>query len=311
MADPIDVTLVTGFLGAGKTTLVNHLLATSPDTRFVVVENEFGDVGIDGALVNVADDALIALDEGCVCCDVRDDLVEAFADLAARPGPVDHVLVEASGLAEPAPVMRVIERAGSRFRLNGVIALVDALHIEQDLAAHHTTAEQLVFADVLVLNKTDLVDPATLDALEAKLRAAYPLAEVVRAVGAAVPPEAVLGIGGHAPELAPPDHDHHHHGHGITSVAVDASGDVDIEAVDAWLGTLLRDDAVELMRTKGWLSMRGVPQRFAFHVVREVVDVRPDRPWGDTPRGNRIVFIGRGLDATALQAGLDACVLAA
>ncbi|MCG8592172.1 MAG: GTP-binding protein [Proteobacteria bacterium] len=313
---PVPVTLVTGFLGAGKTTLLNHVLDTAGERRFAVVENEFGDLGIDSDLVATPAEAVFALNEGCVCCTVRDDLVELFEQLAARVEDFDHVLVETSGLADPGPVMRVFELARIRaaFRLDGVVTVVDAHHVEKDLGDTETCAEQITYADLLVLNKTDRLSETRLSSLEARLALLNPLARRVRAVQARVPVREVVQLGGHdfraeAPhEEARPDvHSTHRHDESIASVAVEAAGDIDVDRLDRWLGSLVRRRDIELLRMKGVLAVPGQARRFVFHGVRAVVDVVPGRPWGEETRTNRAVFIGRGLDAAMLRSGFLGC----
>lgn len=306
MRQPLRVTLLTGFLGAGKTTLLNHLLGEARSVRFVVVENEFGDVGIDAGLVDAPSEAVFALNEGCVCCTVRDDLVALFEQLRDRRDEFDHIIIEASGLADPAPVMRVVERRGDAFRLDGVVAVVDARHAEFDLETQPTWTEQIVFADLIVLNKVDLVDAASVARLEQRLQMLNPLARRVRTEHARVPVNAVLELGGHDPDRMPAADAHHHDDH-ISSVVATSDGDVDIGALDRWLGRLLQTPGLDILRIKGVVAVSGRPERFVFQVVRSVVDVHPDRPWGDEPRTNKLVFIGTGLDAQALQQGLEAC----
>jgi len=316
MSRPTPVTLVTGFLGAGKTTLLNHLLSEETGLRFAIIENEFGDLGLDGSLIRAPVEALFELNDGCVCCTVRDDLLAVFEQLADRPADFDHVIIETTGLADPAPVMRLFERPLMRaaFRLDGVVTVVDSCHIERSLVEVDACAEQIATADLLILNKSDRQPAHALAATEERLKQLNPLAVILRAEHGQVPVEAVLSLGGRSAEASVPSHHshaHHEHQHddGILSVAVAADGDVDVQALDLWLGRLTRSRELSLLRMKGILAVPGHPRRFVFHGVRDVVDVRPERPWGQEPRRSRAVFIGRGLDPEVLQAGFEACSL--
>ena len=311
------VTLVSGFLGAGKTTLLNHVLGAASSLRFVIIENEFGSLNIDRSLMAAPEHAVFELNDGCVCCTVRDDLTDLLEQLLNRLDAFDHVIIETSGLADPGPVMRVFEhpRIASAFRLNGVITVVNVAQVEQDLAETETCMEQIVFADLLVLNKADQQSDDALAQLEARLAQLNPLARRIRAQHARVPVEPLLDLGGHdlerslearAARLGDPAE--HHHEDGIGSVVVEAEGDIDVDALDLWLGALLRRSEGDLLRMKGVLAVAGNNRRFVFHGVRAVVEVHPDRLWGHEARRNQVVFIGRGLDAAALHAGIHACL---
>ena len=310
---PIQVTLVTGFLGAGKTTLLNRILKSETGLRIAIIENEFGDLGVDGSLLNSACETVFELNDGCVCCTVREDLVEVFKELLVRSDEFDHVIVETTGLAEPAPVLRVFEMPELReaFELDGVVTVVDAGHIEKSLSEISTCAEQISYADLVILNKVDCLSPSALESVEGHLRGINPVASIVRAEHARVDVQSLLTLGGRPEGVEASDesaHVHHsHHHHAIQSVFAEVVGEVDVAVLDLWLGKLIRSRDMDLLRMKGILAVPGDPRRFVFNGVRDVIDVRPERPWGDEPRGCRIVFIGRGLDTEQLRAGLVEC----
>ena len=311
---PIPVTLVTGFLGAGKTTLLNHILASNPNRRFAIIENEFGDLGVDGSLVRTTNEIVFELNDGCICCTVREDLIAVFEQLHERRDEIDHVIIETTGLAEPVPVMRVFEytQLRSEFTLDGVVTMVDAAHMEESLADVDACAEQITYADLLILNKADRVPNAELEAVEGRLQRMNPLAQLLRAEHAKVDVNAVLNLGGRPDDERFPHHHHHddhEHDDEIRSVAVEAEGDVNVAALDVWLGKLSRSQDPKLLRMKGIIAVPGDPRRFVFNGVRQMVDVRPEQPWGSDQRFNRVVFIGRGLDATALQRDFRACLM--
>lgn len=312
---PVPVTLVTGFLGAGKTTLLKRILKSDSGRRFVIIENEFGDLGVDGSLLATPGNSVFELNDGCVCCTVREDLINVFKQLLTRTGEFDHVIIETTGLAEPAPVLRIFDRPSIReaFRLDGVVTVVDAGHIEVSISDVPTCAEQISYADLLILNKVDRISAPALASLEHRLRALNPLAKLVQTEHARLDVETVLDLGGRpADDSISSHHSHsahsHHHDDAIRSYFVEASGDVDVAALDLWLGDLVRARDSNLLRMKGILAVPGDPRRFVFNGVRSVVDVRPERDWEQEPRSSRIVFIGRGLDHEGLQTGFAACM---
>ena len=322
--------MVTGFLGAGKTTLLEHILGSEPDRRFAIIENEFDGVGVDGLRVSAPGQAVFELNGGCVCCSVREDLLEAFERIIAAPDRFDHVIIETTGLAEPAPVMRLFDRPEIRDRLvlDGVITVVDAAHCEQSLNEVSACAEQIVYADVLVLNKIDQLDESQRQSVQAKLRQINSLAEILPAEHARVSPAAVLQLGGRSLEASGLKHPHHasgdHHDHAhehehhdehdhqhddtIRSIAVEVTGRVDLNKLDLWLGELVRSQEHVMLRMKGILAVSGYAQRFVFNGVRDAIEVRPDRSWGSDVPYCRMVFIGKELDEASLQAGFDACM---
>jgi len=238
MTDKIPVTVLTGYLGAGKTTLLNRILSEDHGKRYAVIVNEFGEVGIDNELIVGADEEVFEMNNGCVCCTVRGDLIRVLSGLMKRKGKFDAIIVETTGLADPGPVAQtffVDDDVRAKAQLDSVTTVVDAKHLPLRLADSHEAVEQIAFADQIILNKTDLVSDAELVAVEAQIRRINPLAPIHRAQRSNVPLEAVLGRGGFDleritgldPEFLNPahgepghvhdescDHDHdHHHGH--------------------------------------------------------------------------------------------------
>jgi len=195
----IPVTVLTGFLGSGKTTLLNRILTENHGKRIAVIENEFGEIGIDQALVINADEEIFEMNNGCICCTVRGDLIRILGNLMKRRDKFDHILVETTGMADPGPVAQtffVDDDLRDLFSLDGIVTLVDAKHVSLHLDDSNECKEQIAFADVLVLNKTDLVSEAELDALERRVSAMNSMAKVIRARNADVPIAQVLDIGG-------------------------------------------------------------------------------------------------------------------
>lgn len=196
-AAPIPVTILTGFLGSGKTTLLNHLLTQNHGRRIAIVENEFGEVGVDNALVVGATEEIVEMNNGCLCCTVREDLVSALGKLLTRRDRFDYVIIETSGLADPGPVMTTFlldEAMQAGFQVDAIVTVVDAAHLRQHLGSSPECSRQIGFADVILLNKTDLVPPADLDALERDIRAVNRFATLHRTVRGAVPPSRIVGL---------------------------------------------------------------------------------------------------------------------
>ena len=340
-SEKLPVTVLTGYLGAGKTTLLNRILSENHGKKYAVIVNEFGEIGIDNDLIVGADEEVFEMNNGCICCTVRGDLVRILSGLMKRKGKFDAIIVETTGLADPAPVAQtffVDEDVQKNARLDAVVTVADAKWLSDRLKDAPEAKNQIAFADVILLNKTDLVAPDELSEVEARIRGINPYAKLHRTERCKIAlPEVLgrnafdldrileiepefLGDGGdhhHHENNENHDHDHHHHGGGlkhyhdeeIQSVSLNTDQPLDPDKFFPWVQQLVQTAGPNILRCKGILSFKGDDARFVFQGVHMILDGDHQRPWQQTEkRASRIVFIGRDLPEDKIREGFAACV---
>ncbi|XP_018729828.2 P-loop guanosine triphosphatase YjiA isoform X2 [Eucalyptus grandis] len=352
--DRVPATVITGFLGSGKTTLLNHILTAQHGKRIAVIENEFGEVDIDGSLVashSSASEEIIMVNNGCLCCTVRGDLVKMLLELVKKKRyKFDHIVIETTGLAKPGPVIDTFcsDELVSRYvKLDGVVTLVDSKHVMRHLNevkprfVVNEAVEQIAYADRIIINKIDLATEAELDILTKRIKHINGMAQIKLAKYGSVDMDFVLGVGGYDLDRIDSEvhgddsschahqhghacvgnaeehkghHHHHHHDHvhdsAVSSVSIVSEGTLDLDEVDDWFERLTEQKGEDLYRMKGVLSVTGYEQRYVFQGVHSTLDGCPGKVWGpDEKRINKLVFIGRNLDETALRKGFKGCLV--
>lgn len=341
-ANKIPVTVLTGYLGAGKTTLLNRILSENHGKKYAVIVNEFGEIGIDNDLIVGADEEVFEMNNGCVCCTVRGDLVRIIDGLMKRKGKFDAIILETTGLADPAPVAQtffVDEDVREKTALDAVVTVADAKWLSDRLKDAPEAKNQIAFADVIVLNKTDLVTKPELAEVEARIRAINPYATLHRTERAQVKLSDVLERGAfdldRILEIEPEflddgghdhDHDHHHHDHhghdhhhdhghshgglkhyhdeDMQSLSLRTDKPIDPTRFMPWLQELVAKDGEKILRSKGILSFKGDDDRYVFQGVHMMLEGDHQRKWrNDEKRESRLVFIGRELPEQAIRDG--------
>jgi G3E family GTPase len=346
-AEKVPVTVLTGYLGAGKTTLLNRILSEPHGKKYAVIVNEFGEIGIDNDLVVGADEEVFEMNNGCICCTVRGDLVRILDGLMRRKGKFDAIIVETTGLADPAPVAQTFfmdENVGKKTRLDAVVTVADAKWLSERLKDAPEAKNQIAFADVILINKTDLVSPGEIAEVEARIRGINPYAKLHKTERAQIALNEVLGRNAFdldrileiEPEFLEGDgHDHHHHDghdhghdhhhdhdhahhHGglkhyhdedMQSISLKTDKPLDPDKFFPWVQNLVQTEGPNILRSKGILSFKNDDQRFVFQGVHMILDGDHQRPWKDgEKRDSRIVFIGRNLPGKKITEGFESCV---
>ncbi|PPR10682.1 MAG: putative GTP-binding protein YjiA [Alphaproteobacteria bacterium MarineAlpha11_Bin1] len=313
----IPVTVLTGYLGAGKTTLLNRLLSEVVGQRYAVIVNEFGEIGIDGDLIETGDEELIELNSGCICCVVRGDLIRTIRNLLIDKSGLKGIIIETTGLANPSPVIQTMvidQLIGAQCRLDSVVCVIDAVNIVEQLKYGNDAADQVAFSDYLVLNK---VDDARLPVTEIEklIRESNPFAPITRTNRSDVPATAILDRYGFDLERIEaqlqhiPDVDHHDHidATGISSLSLSSEAHMDADRLEKWLQDALGRFGTDILRTKGIVSIAGDKRKLALQAVNMMLEGDFVGDWGSDARVSRLVFIGRKLERDWLERGFLSC----
>lgn len=317
MRNSIPVIVITGYLGSGKTTLLNRILTHKHGKKIAVIVNEFGDVGIDSQLVVEADEEILEMNNGCICCTVRGDLIRIFGNLMAKREKFDYLLIETTGLADPGPVIQsffVDEVMRSQTKLDAVVTVVDTKHIWNHWDSSEAQ-EQIAFADIILLNKIDLVPPEQLEELEKRIRTMNAFAKLYRTQNCELSIDLILGVQAFDLKNALSidsellNENTHEHDDTVSSISIIKNGTVNSNKFTTWLNQIIQVQGRNIFRMKGILNVDDEERRFVCQGVHMLIDGRPGQPWKpDEIRKNEIVFIGRDLDKVTIEKGFQNCL---
>ncbi|WP_455480190.1 CobW family GTP-binding protein [Bartonella sp. B23] len=335
MPNKLPVTVITGYLGSGKTTLLNRILSENHGKRYAVVVNEFGEIGIDNDLIVESDEEIYEMNNGCVCCTVRGDLIRILESLMQRSHRFDAIIIETTGLADPVPVAQTFfmdDTVHEKTVLDSVIAVVDAKHLPFQLKKNREAEDQIAFSDVILLNKIDLVNAQERAHAESLILAINPRAVLYATERANIPLDKLLNRGSfdlqlaldhephfldhqHSDHVCNSDcnHDHQHHYastiHDITVTSVSLkTGSLQPEKFFPWIQQITQQQGPDILRLKGIIAFQGDNDRYAIQGIHMILEGQHQRPWReDEKRESRLVFIGRTLDAEKLKTGFESC----
>ena len=318
MISKIPVTVITGYLGAGKTTLLNRILSEKHDKNYAVIVNEFGEIGIDGSLVVGADEDIFEMSNGCICCSVRGDLIETVDNLLASGRQLDAIIIETTGLADPAPVAQTFlqeENVRSKTQLDAIVTVVDAKHLTKELETSREAKEQIAFADIIILNKVDLV--SDINSLKALVESINPLANLYETNHCQIDLNLLLSQNAFALDrnlVRDPNFlksHHHHHDSDVQSFSLQTDRPLDRQLFFSWMQWVLEHFGMDMLRTKGILSFANEDERFVIQGVHQLIEGVAQRPWGtDEQRTSQLVFIGRKLPQSIIEEGFYASQVA-
>ncbi|KAL6769591.1 ZCP1 [Auxenochlorella protothecoides x Auxenochlorella symbiontica] len=330
------VTIITGFLGSGKTTLINHILTSDHGKKICIIENEFGEVNIDNALVIDTIEEIFEMNNGCICCNIRGDLVRVLDKIRKRKNKFDAIFIETTGLADPAPVAHTFfmdDGMKESFRVDAIVTMVDCKHVmlaindDRPVGCLNEAERQLAFADKLILNKVDLATKEEKKEVLACIKGVNPGVEILECEYAKVDVEKILDARAFefgktlTAELeardaagSGSDEEDHVHDTRVSSVGIVLDGELDTEKFQEWLSKLLSEHGPDIFRSKGILAMHGTNEKLVFHGVHSILQFGSStegnvKAWEeDEPRVCRAVFIGKNLDREALDKGFRSCL---